>query len=332
LTALAITMRHSIRSRFNPPASVWLTLVVFALFALVVPRFATVGNMENLLRVASILCIVACGQAIVLIIGGIEFSFGSSVALASIMTVLTLPELGVAGGFATGGAVILLIGALNGALIGRFDLPPFLVTLGMLMAVAGLAATLAGGLPIDAPLTDAFTWPARGRVAGVPVPIIAAALSIIALYGLLTHTHIGRLWYLVGANPEAARLSGIKVRITVFAGYLVASGFCALASVILTSRVGSGQPSLAPNLPFETIAACAIGGIPLSGGQGRASQVVCGVLIIAMMNNAVVLLNLPVAYQQLMMAGVILGAVVLQKMSGPILMTWQLLARRRAAR
>jgi ribose/xylose/arabinose/galactoside ABC-type transport system permease subunit len=325
-------MRHSIRSRFNPPASVWLTLIVFALFALVVPRFATVGNIENLLRVASILCIVACGQAIVLILGGIEFSFGSSVALASIMTVLTLPELGVVGGFATGGAVILLIGALNGALIGRFDLPPFLVTLGMLMAVAGLAATLAGGLPIDAPLTDAFTWPARGRVAGVPVPIIAAALSIIALYGLLTHTHIGRLWYLVGANPEAARLSGIKVRITVFAGYLVASGFCALASVILTSRVGSGQPSLAPNLPFETIAACAIGGIPLSGGQGRASQVVCGVLIIAMMNNAVVLLNLPVAYQQLMMAGVILGAVVLQKMSGPILMTWQLLARRRAAR
>lgn len=328
MTALTVPMKQSMKSRFIPPTSAWLTLTVFVLFALAVPRFATFGNIENVLRIASILCIVACGQAIVLILGGIEFSFGSSVALASIMTVLTLPDLGIAGGFAAGAAVVLLVGALNGALIARFDLPPFLVTLGMLMAVAGLAATLAGGLPIDAPLTDAFTWPARGRIGGVPVPIIAAALSLIALYGLLTHTHIGRLWYLVGANSEAARLSGIRVRLTIFAGYIVASGFCAVASVILTSRVGSGQPGLAPNLPFETIAACAIGGIPLSGGQGRASQVVCGVLIIAMMNNAVVLLNLPVAYQQLMMAAVILGTVVLQRASGPIQMAWHLLARR----
>lgn len=328
MTAMAMRVTRSIRERLNPPAAVWISLAVFALFALTVPRFATFGNVENVLRVASILCIVACGQAIVLILGGIEFSFGASVALASIMTVLAPPDVGTAGGFAVGIMAVLVIGACNGALIARFELPPFIVTLGMLMAVSGLASTLAGGLPIDAPPSAAFSWPARGRVAGVPVPILAAVVCIGALYLLLTHTRIGRHWYLVGANAEAARLSGIKVRSAVFLGYLIASAFCALAAVILTSRVASGQPNLAPNLPFETIAACAIGGIPLAGGQGRASQVVCGVLIITMMNNAVVLLNYPVAYQQLMIGGVIIGAVALQRMTGSIRMIWHLVSNR----
>ncbi|CAO3420074.1 ABC transporter permease [Azospirillum doebereinerae] len=299
--------------RFTPPAAVWIVLLLFGVFALAVPRFASAGNLENLLRVGSILGIAACGQTIVLILGGIEFSFGASVALASVVTVLALPSAGVAGAFAAGGAAVVLVGAVNGTLVARFALPPFIVTLGMLMVAGGGAAVLAGGLPIDAPPSDAFSWPARGRVAGIPVPILAAAGGFTLLHVLLTHTHVGRLWYLVGANMTAARLSGITVWRVMLAGYLLAGVFCAVAAVILTSRVASGQPGLAPNLPFETIAACAVGGIPLAGGQGRAVQTLCGVLIIAMMNNAVVLLNLPVAYQQLMIAAVILGAVILQQ-------------------
>jgi ribose/xylose/arabinose/galactoside ABC-type transport system permease subunit len=304
--------------RYAPPASFWIALAIFIAFALLVPRFATFGNIENVLRVAAILCIVACGQAIVLILGGIEFSFGAAVALASVSTVLALPYGGPLVGFAAGAATVLAIGAINGALIARFALPPFLVTLGMLMIAAGAAASLAGGLPIDAAPSDLFSWPARGRVAGVPVPVIAAGIAVAVLYVLLAHTRIGRLWYLVGANGQAARLAGVPVRLATFLGYLAAAGFCSVSAIILTSRVASGQPSLAPNLSFDTIAACAIGGIPLAGGQGRASQVVCGVLVIAMMNNAVVLLNLPVAFQQLMVATVIIGAVLLQKGAGPL--------------
>jgi ribose/xylose/arabinose/galactoside ABC-type transport system permease subunit len=299
----------------RPPSSAWIALAVFVVFALLVPRFATLGNIENVLRVAAILCIVACGQAIVLILGGIEFSFGSSAALASVVTVLVLPWAGPLGAFATGAGVVVAVGIVNGFLIARFEQPPFLVTLGMLMIGAGLATTLAGGLSLDAPTSTIFSWPARGRIFGVSVPIIGAALSLVCLYLLLAHSRLGRHWYLVGANANAARLSGIKVRATIFSAYVVAGCFCALTAVILTSRVASGQPSLAPNMPFETIAACAIGGIPLAGGQGRASQVLCGVLIIAMMNNAVVLLNFPVAYQQLMIAVVIVGAVLVQNLA-----------------
>lgn len=303
------------RLAVRPPLSAAIALAVFVLFALLVPRFATFGNLENVARIAAILCIAACGQAIVLILGGIEFSFGSSVALASVVTVLALPFGGTLPAFAAGAAVVLAVGAVNGLLVSRFELPSFLVTLGTLMIGAGLASTIAGGLPIDAPASDAFAWLARGRIAGVPVPIVVAALAVAVLYGLLAHTRLGRFWYLAGANPDAARLAGVNVRRALFSGYVVAGGFCAVTALILTSRVASGQPNLAPNLPFETIAACAIGGIPLAGGQGRASQVVCGVVIVAMMNNAVVLLNLPVAWQRLMIAVVIVGAVLLQQVA-----------------
>ena len=314
MTAIGLD-RTVARPAYRPPVSAAIALAIFILCALLVPRFATFGNLENVARIASILCIAACGQAIVLILGGIEFSFGSSVALASVVTVLALPDAGTLGAIAAGAAVVVGIGAINGFLIARFQLPPFLVTLGMLMIAGGLATTIAGGLPIDAPASDAFLWLARGRIAGVPVPIVLAGLSLVVLYLVLAHTRLGRFWFLAGANPEAARLSGINISRVTLLGYIVAGAFCAVTALILTSRVASGQPNLAPNLAFETIAACAIGGIPLAGGRGRASQVLCGVLIIAMMNNAVVLLNFPAAYQRLMIAAVIVGSVLLQRLA-----------------
>jgi len=326
--ALTMPPTRSTWWRARPAAAIWVTLGTFLLFSVVVPRFPTAGNLANVLRLASILCVASCGQAVVLVLGGIEFSFGSSVALASVVAVTSVTAAGPLGAFLIAAAVVAGIGAVNGALIGWFQLPPFIVTLGMLMAVAGLAASLVGGQPIDAPPSDIFAWPAGGRLAGVPVPILAAAVCVIALHLLLSFCRIGREWYLVGANATAARLAGIRTSRAVFLGYFVAGLFCAIAAVILTSRVGSGQPELAPDLPFETIAACAIGGIPLAGGQGRAYQVVCGVLVIAMMNNAVVLLNLPIAGQQLMIAAVIVGAVLLQKADQPAKRLLALLRRR----
>jgi ribose/xylose/arabinose/galactoside ABC-type transport system permease subunit len=315
--ALTVPTVRRAWGQFRPTAPVWVALGAFVLFSLFVPRFMTSGNLANVLRLASILCIASCGQAIVLILGGIEFSFGSSVALASVVAVTTIPSVGPVASFLVAAAVAVSIGTINGALIAKFDLPPFIVTLGMLMAAAGLAASLVGGQPIDAPPSEIFSWPARGRVAGIPVPILTAAACVIILHLLLSFTRIGRQWFLAGGNAVAARLSGIHVGRTVFFGYFIAGLFCALTGVILTSRVESGQPELAPNLPFETIAACAIGGIPLAGGRGRAYQVVCGVLVIAMMNNAVVLLNLPIAGQYLMIAVIIIGAVLLQQVDRP---------------
>ncbi|GAB4071971.1 ABC transporter permease [Ancylobacter sonchi] len=311
----------------RPPTVAVVCLGLFLMCCLLVPRFASFGNLENVLRVAAILCIVACGQAIVIILGGIEFSFGASAALASVVTVMVLPATGPVAGLAVGGATVIGIGMVNGWLVGRMGLPPVIVTLGTLMMASGIAAWLVGGLPLDAPPSAAFSWPARGRVLGIPVPILAALLACGVLHVLLAYGRIGRLWYHVGANPLAARLAGIDVARVTLLGYAAAGAFCAVGAIILTSRVASGQPALAPNLPFETIAACAIGGLPLSGGRGHVLQVVSGVLTVAMLNNAVVLLNLPVAWQLVLLGLAVLVAVGLQK-------DWTVLKRlaRRAAR
>ncbi len=292
-------------SGLRPPAILIVTVLLFALACVLVPRFGTLGNVENVLRIAAILGIVACGQAIVIILGGIEFSFGASVALASVAIVMALPQAGEPGAFAAGIVLILVIGMTNGALVARFSVPPVIATLGMLMIASGLAAWLAGGLPIDAPPSDTFSWPA--------VPILLAVAAFTVLHLLLSTSRLGRGWYLVGANATAARLAGLPVRRIVFLGYTVAGLFCALGAVILTSRVGSGQPMLAPNLPFETIAACAIGGLPLSGGRGNVLQVACGVLIVAMLNNVVVLLNFTTAYQLILLGLLVVVAVLLQR-------------------
>ena len=146
----------------------------------------------------------------------------------------------------------------------------------------------------------------------------SAVFALVCLWVLLAHTQLGRRFYLIGANASAARLSGVGVKRAAFAGYVLAGVFAGIASVILTSRVGSGQPNLMPDLPFQTIAACAIGGIPLTGGRGSALHVVAGVAIIAMLNNAVVLLNYPVAAQQLLIALVIVLSVVIQRLAAGV--------------
>lgn len=294
------------------PASLFVAAALFAVCALVVPRFATAGNLDNLTRVAAILAIAACGQALVLVVGAIEFSFGSSVALASVAAVLVLPEAGPVAAFLAAFATVLAVSGLNGVLVGYVALPPVVVTLGTLMIAHGIAATLAGGLPIDATPSAVFSFPATGRIAGISVAVWVAGLSLLVLALLLSRTVLGRRLILVGANEEAARLSGIPIARAKLLAYVLAGAFCGLAAIVLTSRVGSGQPNLMPNLPFLTIAACAVGGIPLSGGRGTASEVLAGVAIVAMLNNATILLNYPSAVQLLLTAAVIVGAVAVQ--------------------
>jgi len=289
-------------------------LVVFIVCVLFVPRFLSVDNLQNVLRVGSILLIAACGQAAILIVGGIDFSMGSAVALLSVVTVILAPEHGVALAFACGMCVAVLAGLCNGLLIAYLKLPAFLVTLGMLMVLHGLASLLSGGMPLDAAPSPSFLWLGSGHVAGIPVPIVLAVLAVLSLHFLLRYTVAGRGWFLVGTNFNAAVNAGLPARRSVLLAYVVAGLFCALAGAILTSRVGSGQPNLYPDLAFATIAVCAIGGIPLNGGRGSAVQVVCGALIIAMLNNAVVLLNLTSAWQQLLMAAVIAAAVLLPQL------------------
>jgi len=297
------------------PASLYALALLFLVLALVVPRFATVGNLTNVARVAAILALAAFGQAVVLVTGGIDFSSGSSVALTSVVTVLLVPSLGASEALLAGCLTAVAIGAVNGSLVAWLELPPFLVTLGMLIAGHGLASLLVGGVPLEAPASLGLSRLSQGTAGGLPVPIAVAAVAFAVFLVLLRRTVLGRTWYLVGSNARAARLAGLDVRQSLLLAYVVGSLFVAAAGLILTARVSSGQPNLYPSLPFEAIAACAIGGVPLTGGAGTPAQVLAGVLIVAMIQNAVVLLNFSPSIQLMLIGGLTVGAVLVQQVA-----------------
>ncbi len=294
------------------PRSIWVLAAIFIICLLFLPGFSKFGNLTNVLRVAAILALATYGQAIVVVSGGIEFSIGSSVALCSVTTVLALQHwpLGVA--FLVGFATIISVGVVNGLLVSYLRLSAFLVTLGMLLLVHGVAAIAVGGLPVEVPDREGIHTLSGGSAFGIPFPLVIAAIGAIALHVLFEKTILGRTWFLIGSSEPAALTTGIKVRRNVFLAYFIAACFVGIAGLILTSRVAAGEPNLYPTLPFESLAACAIGGIPLSGGRGSALNAVVGVLIIAVLNNAIVLLNYP-AYTQLALLGAIMiGTVIAQ--------------------
>jgi len=298
-----------------PPAALVL-LALLVVLSLTVPRFASAGNLANVARIAAILLLAASGQAITIVIGGLDFSSSSAVAVASVVTVLALPS-GTAEGFALGGLSVVALGAINGGLIAWCGVPAFLATLGTLIAAHGLASLLVGGIPLNASRDAGYAWIAQGSLYGVSTPVFVAALGLVAAAWLLRRTALGRSWYLIGANRRAASVTGIGIERSIFLAYIANSVFVALAGVILTARVGSGQPNLSPSLAFEAIAACAIGGLPLTGGSGTPLQVLLGVLIVTIVGNAVVLLNLWSAIQLMLIGALTIGAVLVQQVSLP---------------
>lgn len=278
------------------PRAAFVLAALIVLMGLLEPRFLNPENLGNIARNASILALAALGQAIVIITGGIDLSSGSLVALVSVVMVLVALSWGVPVAFAVGILVALLVGALNGLLVARFDLPPFLATLGVLTVAHGLASILAGGLPVSAG-DSGFAVLGTGSIGPVPIPIALALAGLVALELLLKRTVLGRSWYLVGSSRAAALAAGIRVRWTLLSAYVVGAVFVGVSGLVLASRINSGQPDLEPTLAFEAIAGCAIGGLPLTGGVGSAGQVALGVLILAVVQNGLILVDLPSSVQ-----------------------------------
>ncbi|MCW3006824.1 MAG: hypothetical protein JWP17_1450 [Solirubrobacterales bacterium] len=306
-------MTHAVdslrRFRADAPPALYLLVVLVAGLTIFAPGFASAHNVSNVGRTAAVLALVACGQAVVIVTRGLDLSMASAVALMSVVTVLEIDR-GIIPAFALGALAVLAVGAVNGLLIARFEIPPFLTTLGTLTAVHGLSSVLVAGIPVEAPPSGAFSWPSNGSVGPLSAPIVLALVGFVVLGVLFRRTTIGRIWFLIGSNPEAARAAGLRVRRATFLAYVTAAAFVAAAGLILTSRVHSGQPDLDPTLAFEAIAACAIGGLSLSGGRGRVSGVIIGVLVVTVSANGLLLLNVS-SDVQLIVVGVLTVASVL---------------------
>ncbi|WBY00236.1 ABC transporter permease [Ramlibacter tataouinensis] len=290
-------------------------IAAVAVFSLQAPGFLTADNLTNMARQSVYLLIVALGQLIVLVGGGLDLSVGMVVSLTSVASATVMaavyaaapdaPWLAVAAGAATGLVIGCAVGLVNGLGSTLLKIPPFMMTLGMSSVLFGITLLVSGGVPIyglPPVLGEVFGF---GEFLGVPVPALVAVLLVAATYLLLEWSRFGRHLYATGGNLRAAELSGVRTRRVLVHSYILSALTGVLTGLLLTARLDTGEANIGASLPLESIAACVIAGVSLAGGQGRALKVLLGTLLIMLVGNGLNLMQVG-AYAQTMAIGAIL--------------------------
>lgn len=312
-TRLSLSYFFSTRFLLRTTGLPVVVVLLCIIFAAIQPRFATFSNLQNVSRQASLLAIIATAQAFPILSGGFDISLGSQIAAVSIVSALATKQFDISLGFVTGILFGSLLGTINGFIIARFSVSPFVVTLGMMSFARGLALIITDGQPVFG-MPSGFRYIGNEYVGPIPIPAIIAIAVFGMAYFILSHTRIGRYLYAIGGNAEAARLSGIHVSLYKMLAYTFCGFFTAIMAFVLSSRVDSGQPAIGAGAEMEAIAAVVIGGIALGGGQGSILNVVFGVIIISLLSNGLNLINVS-SYLQLMTIGmVIVAAVVIDQL------------------
>ena len=286
-------------------------LVAVAIAALLFPDFLQLGNLADIVTAASFLGLVAAGQTLVIILGGFDLSVGSMVGLGTVLAAYAQP-------FGWAAALLLpvlagvAVGLVEGVLIARVRMAPFIVTLASLLALKGLAVALAGeSLVIASP--GFFGLIANGHIAGVNT-LILILLGVFGLGALvLNRTPFGAAIFAVGGNEEAARMLGIRVERVKTLTYCVSGGLAGLSGALLAARLSSGLSAAGTGYELQSIAAAVIGGVLLTGGVGTMLGALSGVLLLGLINNVINQIgSLSAAYQGLASGAFLLAAVVIQ--------------------
>ncbi|HYQ80299.1 MAG TPA: ribose ABC transporter permease [Anaeromyxobacteraceae bacterium] len=289
-------------------------LVLAAALALLTPRFLTAANLLNVLRQISVNALLAFGMTVVILGAGIDLSVGSVLAFSGALAA-GLSTAGWPAGLAMAAALALgaLMGLFNGVFVAWARIAPFIVTLGGLTIFRGATLVYTDGRPITG-LPDAFDALGNGVALGIPVPVWVMLGFLGLTHFLLRFTALGRAVYAVGGNEEAARLSGIPVAATKLFAYAYAGLASALGALVLTGRLNSAQPTAGAGYELDAIAAVVVGGTSLFGGRGGVLGTFVGAAIIGVLNNGMNLLDVSAFYQQIVKGGVILGALLIDRM------------------
>lgn len=284
-------------------------LIMVAFFSTASPYFFTMNNLMTVALQTSIIAIIAIGQTFVLITTGIDLSIGSNMAIAGIVTSLAL-----VGGMPIVIAICLgllagiISGLINGLLIVLGDLPPFVVTLGSMSIVRGLALVITKGIPVSG-LPRAFRYIGNGKILDIPFSVIIMFV-LTAIFGfILSKTRTGTHIYACGSNLEAARLSGINTKKTLILVYVFSGFLAACSGIILASRIASGQPSAGMGYELFAVASAVIGGTSLAGGEGIISGTIIGALVIGVLRNGLNLMGISAFVQEILIGVVIILAV-----------------------
>jgi ribose/xylose/arabinose/galactoside ABC-type transport system permease subunit len=282
--------------------------------SVVSPPFRTFSNFENILQQTSVNGIMAVGMTLVIITAGIDLSVGSVLALSAVVATsfahpdihsLVVPVL-------MGLLIGLACGTVNGILIAKKRLAPFIVTLGMMTVARGAALVYTSGRPIIN-LSDSYDKIGGGFLGGIPFPALIF-LSVILLGTFILHfTRFGRYVFAVGGNELAAKVSGVNTDSILIGVYALTGTLAGMAGIVLSSRVMSASPATGAGYELDAIAAVVIGGTSLSGGVGSIAGTIVGVLIIGVMNNGLDLLNVSSYWQQIVKGLIIVLAVLLDK-------------------
>lgn len=284
-------------------------LILCAIFSWLNPAFMRVDNLLDVALQSSITAVLAIGMTLVIITAGIDLSVGSILALSAYLTAdlmargVAIP-LAILAGLACGA----LAGMLNGVLITKGQLPPFIVTLGTMSLLRGVVLIYSQGAPVYG-VPPEFKALIAGRVLGIPIPVLITAVVAILAWLALQYTPFGQQVIAIGGNEEAARLSGINVQRRLVSVYMIAGLLSAVGALILTARLGAAEPISGTGYELNAIAAAVMGGASLAGGQGSILGTVIGALIMGALQNGLTLNNVPSFYQQVAVGAVIIVAV-----------------------
>jgi ribose transport system permease protein len=288
---------------------VFIALIVLCIVLSVLsPHFLKVKNILNILLQSATIGIMAVGASFVIISGGIDLSNSSIMALTGVFAALIQSKslaLSILASLAAG----LLFGYLNGVIITKMKVQPFILTLGSGMVLRGLAFVITNGEPIYG-VSDAFYTIGGGSIGIIPVPVLILFVIIILAQILLKHRKFGRYTYALGGNEEAARLSGIKTDSIKISVYCISGILAALSGIILTARLISADCTAGTGYEMDAVAAVVIGGTSLKGGKGTIIGTVIGILLIQVVSNGLNILDVSPYVQKVVKGAIIMLAVM----------------------
>ena len=291
--------------------AIWVVFIVlFIAFSIANQRFLHHNNLLMVLRQVSMLGIASIGMTFVILTAGIDLSIGSTITIVNIICAYLMVNMGMDMGVAIVVTLALatFIGLMNGFMVASIGIPALIATFATQTAIEGLAFVISGGTPIFG-FDERFKVIGQGYIGPIPVPIIIMAACFAIGSIILNKTYFGRYFYAIGGNEEASKLSGIRTRRVKYMVYALSGFFAGLAGIVLLSRTNSGQPTSGKGYEFDVITCVVLGGVSISGGFGKFSNVIAGVLIIGVLTNGMVLMNIS-SYTQMIIKGVILALAV----------------------
>ena len=281
-------------------------IVVIAFFGITSSKFLTISNMSTILQQVASVCVCSLGMMFVLITGGIDLSVGFMASAVGMLSAfcMTSMQMGVVMSLIATLVFALIIGAVQGVLVAKVKVPPFIVTMAFMNGLKGFSYLITSGKAIY-DLPPVIRTIGQGKLLGIAFPVWIM-IVLVAITAFFTRKiYLGRYFYAVGSNEEAAKLTGINADMVKIATYMMSAFFAFVAGIIMMGRLATASPNSGDGFEFDVITACVLGGVSMSGGKGQVFQAVIGAIIIAVLNNGMIQLHVD-TYVQLVIKGLIL--------------------------